>query len=138
MESETTVSYAHKFEYRNIPGHEGLYPALLLSISATESVDTVGVIDTGSVRTLFNGELAAAIGLRLEDGTPQALYPINGGVLRTKLLKAHILFNGLEFDLDICFSEARVNRNLLGRDFLEKIQVGFREHHRLIYLQQEI
>ncbi len=33
------------------------------------------------------------------------------------------------FELEIAFSTSEIQRNLLGRDFFDLVQVGIREHH---------
>ena len=38
------------------------------------------------------------------------------------------------FDLEIGVSTAPIKRNILGRDFLDKVQFGLREHHQTFYL----
>ena len=41
------------------------------------------------------------------------------------------------FELDVCFSEQKLRRNILGRDVLDKLQVGFREHYSRFYVSTE-
>ena len=137
MVLKTKVTYTYRFPYRNLPGHTGQFPVVPVMLSASRSVDAPGVIDTGSQRTIFDGGYASTIGLRLEDGTSIPIQPFGNGTFFTKALRCHIFFNGQDMELDVCFSEIKIPRNILGRDFLDRVQMGLREHHELVFLRPE-
>ena len=39
-----------------------------------------------------------------------------------------------EFELEIGFSESPIRRNILGRDFFNLLQIGFRERYLVFYV----
>lgn len=91
-------------------------------------VDVEAVLDTGAGRSLFDGRLATAIGLDLLAGTRTPYQPTSGPGIDGYLHPVRLLHDDLgEFDMQIGFSHGPIKRNLLGRDFFEHIQIGFRE-----------
>ncbi len=39
------------------------------------------------------------------------------------------------FELEVGLSTSAIKRNLLGRDFFNLFQIGFREHHQMVLLK---
>lgn len=129
-----TVNYTYDLAYRYIPNHEGHYPAIDIRLSTQGgSADVLTVVDTGAVRSLVSGEYALALGLNLNEGVRTDLSALQGSLIAWAHTVRVKLFE-LEFDLDLCFSDMTLPRNLLGRDILERLQVGIREYHNLLHL----
>ena len=102
------VTYEHQFEYAHDPDGER-YPRLSCQIAkAAEPEITVDVdahLDSGAGRSLFSGLIGTA--LDIDVGS---------------------------FDFELGFSSTDIHRNLLGRDFFNLAQIGFREHHLTFYV----
>ena len=99
-----------------------------------ESVETVAHIDSGATTSLFDGELASAIGI--------GFWP--GAVLPSRLSMAECLRRACtnvvqhehlgELQIPLAFSTGAVRRNVLGRDFLAYVQVGINERDLEFYV----
>jgi hypothetical protein len=134
----TTVSYDHEFPYPYDDSGES-YPFLQVQlINPTDPSRTVEVdahVDSGCGRSLFNGELAAAIGLQFMNGQAYKYSSTSGNGLSARLHQVTVSHPELgRFQLEVGFSEKRIWRNLLGRDFFALIQIGFRERHSTFYV----
>ncbi len=99
------------------------------------TVDVDAHLDTGTERSLFNGKLAIALGIDLLSG-PQLVYQTTvGSRLITALHLVRLTHPDLgSFNLEVGFSTTDIHRNLLGRDFFDLVQIGFREHHLTFYI----
>ena len=61
-----------------------------------------------------------------------------GAELVARLHKVRLVHDSLgSHELTVGFSERRIARNLLGRDFFDLFQIGFREHHSKILFSHE-
>ena len=136
-----TVAYAYQFPYRH--GRAGgLFPILPITImnprQPSRAVDTIVHLDSGAQRSLFDGTLARLIGLDLFDGRRLPFASAAGVSIEALLHAVRLSHPELgEFDLEIGFSTAPLRRNLLGRDFFNLVQVGFRERHLVFYVTPE-
>jgi hypothetical protein len=136
-----TVAYTHEFPYGYSP--EGrpfpILPIRLLNPrDLARSVEVAAYLDSGTDRSLFDGTLTHALGMDLPRGKRIAFFSTGGIGIDAFLHRVKISHPDLgEFDLDIGFSSVTLARNLLGRDFFNLVQVGFREHHLVFYVTPE-
>jgi hypothetical protein len=135
----TQVDYEYDFPYF-VPGDGGpAFPGLLANVSRLdnpeESVDVEAHIDTGAEFSVFGGWIATSIGLVLFEGEPINLAPTAGSVVPARLHNVRIKHDILgALELRVAFALDDIRRNLLGRDFLNLVQIGFRERHLAIYV----
>lgn len=126
------VTYDHQFTYsHDLDGQR--YPRLTLRVSnpqdLTQAVDIEAYLDSGAQRSLLGGWIGKALGLDVLEG-PQLTYESTAGIGLTATLHPVLLEHPDlgRFDMEVGFSSAPIRRNLLGRDFFNHLQVGFREH----------
>ncbi|MBI4515294.1 MAG: hypothetical protein HY699_05690 [Deltaproteobacteria bacterium] len=130
-----TVAYTHRFPY--IYDQRGdAFPALPLRITRPDrsghALDIDGYLDSGAQQTLIDGEVAQALGIDLLGGVGRRYQSITGVTIEARIHPVVLSHPELgSFDLDVAFSTVRIRRNLLGRDFFNLIQLGFREHHQV-------
>ena len=129
----TTVSYLHRFDY-GYDENESRLPLLKFRLSnptdPTLIVDLEAALDSGAERSLVDGRIGAALGLDVLGGKKLTFETMGGGLLPAALHTVQLSHTKLGvFDLEIAFSSSEIRRNLLGRDFFDRVQVGFREHH---------
>ena len=132
-----TVEYDHQFAY--LHGEDGRqFPGLLVNLhrlgEAEGGVDVDAYLDTGAEYSLFDGELARVVGLDLVSGEDFAFNSTSGERLPAKRHGVVVEHSDLgQFELVLAFSIGGIRRNLLGRDFLARVQVGFRERQSQFY-----
>lgn len=133
------VDYEHRFDYRRDPRDGNPRPILSFDLVNREApecrVQASGLLDTGCERSIFEGHLALMLGIDLLEA-PRVPYctaighrvevPIHPVRLEHPLLGS--------FDLEVGFAQFPLSRNLLGRDFLDHVQIGFREHRLEFYV----
>jgi hypothetical protein len=133
-----TVTYDHEFAYPNdLDGQH--YPRLTLRVSnpgdPTQALDIEAYLDSGAQRSLLNGWIAHTLGLDVLQG-PKQTYESTAGNAVTGMLHRvqleHADFGSL--DMEVGFSSIPIRRNLLGRDFFNPVQIGFREHQLSFYI----
>ncbi|MBI3756435.1 MAG: hypothetical protein HY267_00510 [Deltaproteobacteria bacterium] len=133
-----TVQYAYEISYAHDPFTGDPFPILPLQVTNLSNpgiaLDVNAYLDSGAQRSLFDGWIATSLGLDLLSG--QALsYGSLGGIIQGRLHQVRLSHFDLgEFDLEIGFSENPIRRNLLGRDFFNLIQIGFRERYLTFYV----
>lgn len=132
-----SVTYWYQFDYLyDLDGKQ--FPRLEFRVSNpstdAEPIDLRVHLDSGAERSLFNGWVGPALGIDVLDG-PRIDYETGTGTYFSANLHAVRLAHPDlgEFDLEVGFSSSEIPRNLLGRDFFDLVQVGFREHH-LVFL----
>jgi len=130
------VIYARTFPYRQ---GQSSFPGLLVRISnplyASRALDIDGHLDTGAQRSVFDGWIASEIGLDLASGARFGLTTTTGESIEARVHDVIVSHEALgDFRLGIAFTLGPIRRNLLGRDFLNLIQIGFREHHEEFYV----
>jgi hypothetical protein len=135
------IDYQHELSYTLMEdGSAARFPGLLVSVSESlgggvGSVTALAHLDTGAEFSLFNGAIAAALDLPLLEGEPIQLTATTGASIDARFHEVNIEHHVLgRFPLQIAFSLGEIRRNLLGRDFLNLIQIGFRERHGQIYV----
>jgi hypothetical protein len=113
------------------------FPGLPIEVSSPDHVgrlETYAQVDSGAELSLFDGRLVQRLGIDLMAG-PEILLASSGGFSITGRIH-QIELSHLDlgrFTLDAAISTVPIRRNLLGRDFFQHIQIGFREfHHTLL------
>ena len=131
------VDYQYSLNYRELEA--GSFPVLQVRITRPDNpdlgIDTDVYLDSGAERSLFNGDLLAALETDLINNS-SILYGSTFGDTVTGYLHGVLLTVSEvgDFNLEIGFSDRQIRRNLLGRDFFNLVQIGFREHQRQYYL----
>jgi hypothetical protein len=130
------VDYQHEFPYISVGEERFPILQLIMEPLAGEeaSIEVDAILDTGARYSLFDGRLLAAINLDLNDGAERTYYPVRGAGISARVHSVRISHEYLgDFNLNIGFSTEGIPRNLLGRDFFDRVQIGFREHHLIFY-----
>jgi len=132
-----TVDYSHRFYYREMI--EGRSPVLTATISTLaggeESIDVDAYLDSGASTSLFNGSFLTALHVPLINDRRKSFTSTAGHSIEAYIHRLRLTLPELgSFDLDIGFSSTQIVRNLLGRDFFNLVQIGFRERQLEYYL----
>ena len=124
-----TVSYSYAVPYVEIGGVAA--PALQVRIQAPggqDAIDMDAYVDSGASESLFDGSVLRVIGLDLLTGPVKRYQSTFDTVMEARLHRVRVSHDQLgSFDLEVGFSTAPIRRNLLGRDFFNLVQIGFRE-----------
>lgn len=131
-----TVDYQHQFNYREFS--TGRVPVLPLSVSlpgGQNSIDVDAHLDSGAERSLFNGFIISALGVVLQNDNRKPYTSTGGDTITGYMHHVRLLLPEVgSFDLEVGFSDRQIRRNLLGRDFFNLVQIGFREHRLQYFL----
>jgi hypothetical protein len=131
-----TVVYQHQFNYREFP--TGRVPVLPLSVSlpgGQDSIDVDAHLDSGAGRSLFNGFIIRGLGVELQNDSPKPYTSTGGDTITGYMHRVRLFLPEVgSFDLEVGFSNREIRRNLLGRDFFDLVQIGFREHQLQYFL----
>lgn len=134
------IHYQHELPYL-LPEslEDGSFPGLWVEVQqpglTDESLAVQAHIDTGAEFSVFNGFIARGIGLDLLAGGHITLVPTAGQGFGARLHRVRISHDILgSFELNVAFTLDEIRRNLLGRDFLNLIQIGFRERQSMMYV----
>ncbi len=133
-----TVSYEHQFDYFHDQRGER-FPALQIRIATPgnpeQALDIDAYIDSGAERSLLDGSIGRALGLDLFAGRQIPYVSTIGVRMEGWLHRVRLSHPDLGyFELEVGFSTGTIRRNLLGRDFFNLIQIGFRERHLAFYV----
>jgi hypothetical protein len=132
------VTYSNEFNYlRTARRH--LFPGLTIRVQKAHGPDnTVEIeahLDSGAEYSLFDGEIAGAIGLDLLSGGRRRYAATHGEALEARIHQVTLVHPELgSSSLPVGFSTVKIRRNLLGRDFFNLIQIGFRERQLSFYV----
>jgi hypothetical protein len=136
-----TVDYPLTARYQ--PGAGGTRAPLLLVelIRGDNSTRVLGTVDSGSTITVFNPEHAEVLGIEnLDEGEPTSVSAQAGPVdyyvfdLEMRIeLQTHVK----RFPCRVGFFTVRRPRNILGRDYIFRHQVGFHDMTEEIYFRPE-
>lgn len=132
------VTYEHEFPYSTTPAGRP-FPILQFRICVPghpePALDLHAQLDSGAERSLFDGWIAPDLNLDLLGG-PELSYLAASGVQITARLHPLQFYHASlgTFSLEVGLSTSRITRNLLGRDFFNLMQIGFRERHLLFYI----
>ena len=135
------VSYRVSFDYLRDPETGDPFPGLWVAVGNLDTDSRLEVqchLDSGAEISLFDGEIARGIGLDLQNG-PSQMYSTNSGAkLAARLHRIRLGHDELgEHQLRVGFSEQRLARNLLGRDFFSLFQIGFQERRSTLFFSPE-
>ena len=135
----SAVNYSLEARYL-IGAGGGSFPGLIVAVEKptvpTGSLEIRAELDSGAEYSLFDGEVATAIGLDLFSGKPFTFDTTSGATIDARILR--IVLRHVElgtFELPLRFSTGKIFRNILGRDFFDLIQIGFRERHLMVFLE---
>jgi hypothetical protein len=133
-----TVAYATAFNYRDLGN--GSFPVLQVELvnpaDPEQRVDVDAYLDTGASRSVFFGWIPAAIGLDLLHGQPLSYLNNMGQEQEGRVLPVTIRHPDLgQFTIELGFALWEAPRSLLGRDFLNLVQIGFRERQLEFYIE---
>jgi hypothetical protein len=129
------VIYVHSFSYSIDEFSGKSFPGLEFRISLPEAIDPAidinAYLDTGAELSIFDGALLIPrLGIDLMTGREVRLKAAAGFGISARIHRlalSHVQLG--RFILDAAISTVPIARNLLGRDFFEQIQIGFREFH---------
>jgi hypothetical protein len=133
-----TVEYRHQVEYSVFDGD--FFPALLVRVTnplSALAVDVDARVDSGAQMSIFSGDLCPGLEIDLLTGTKKVFATIGGAETDSRIHRvelAHSLIG--TFAMDIAFSINPIFRNLLGRDFFDRLDLGFSQRNRVLYLGQ--
>ena len=136
----TTVEYTHQFAYAHTE-KEGVCPVITVSMCPPELLPDDGIevdafLDSGTSTSLFNGSFLRGFDIDVINDRSKTFTSTAGVPLAAYLHRVKIMLPSLgTFDLDIGFSIDPIRRNLLGRDFFNLVQIGFRENQLQYYLK---
>jgi len=132
----TTVTYTYDFGYVSTGGRS--FPLLRLVVRAAngQAVAVDAHLDSGASQSLFDGEILSGIGVNLLDGPLKRYGSAIGAEMEARIHRIRLEHSELgNFDLDVGFSVGPLSRNLLGRDFFDFVQLGFRENQQSVFIE---
>ena len=98
------------------------------------AVEQDAFLDSGASRSMFRGEIPAMLGLNLLAGAPWSFETATGETIQARVHPVQLVLPATEdqpapmpMTLNVAFALGNVRRNLLGRDFFDLVQLGFRE-----------
>jgi hypothetical protein len=118
---------------------EGRSPVLTVTVSGLENaekaIDIEAYFDSGTSTSLFNGSFLTGLGMQLINERKMVFRSTAGTSVEAYLHRVRLTLPEVgDFDLDVAFSNGQIVRNLLGRDFFNLVQIGFRERQLEYYL----
>ena len=131
------VDYRYSFNYRQLGS--GSFPIIPVRITRQDDpevgIDADAYLDSGAERSLFNGHFLAALEIDLVNNKRKFYNSTIGDSITAYLHDVRISVpDAGDFNLEIGFTDGQIRRNLLGRDFFNLVQIGFREHQLQYYL----
>jgi hypothetical protein len=135
------VNYPVTIPYRTLPNMSGLQPAAeVVLFHGDKTVRAAGILDSGSVFTVFGQEFAGLLGI--DDVTQGAPARINtlAGMREIHFFDLEIAISaaGPRFSGQIGFFTGRVSRNILGRALIfSAFEIGFHERAQRIHLRPD-
>ncbi len=136
-----TIRYPFQFDYA-YDEDGNLLPRLAFALSRPKNrdrrVDIDAYLDSGSERSLIDGWVGKSIGLDVLSGPRIGFESTMGTVLTATLHAVRLSHSDLgDFELEVGFTSVNIKRNLLGRDFFNLLQIGFRERRQTFYVSLE-
>jgi len=132
-----TVTYQHQFNYREFETrHTPLLQLRLVYPSGSENgIDFDAHLDTGCEGSLFSGYLLQALGGTVMNDRRKRYGSTLGDSVTAYLHTVQLSLPDIsDFELEIGFTIGTIRRNLLGSNFFDLAQIGFRERQREYYL----
>jgi hypothetical protein len=135
------VSYGQELDYLRDSETGKPFPGLWIvvgNLSNNRQLEVQAHLDSGTEKSLFDGQIAKAIGVNLGDCEVLLYRSSTGAELVARIHKVQLVHEKLGArELMVGFSERGIARNLLGRDFFDLFQIGFRERYSKIYFSPE-
>jgi hypothetical protein len=135
------INIAYSYELDYLSDGDRRFPGLFVRFaSETDAVgfDTDAHLDSGAETSLFDGEITTVLGLDLLSGEERVFHTASGAEIEARLHEVTFFHDDLgEFTMKVAFSTGKIHRNLLGRDFMSLVQIGFRERHLRIHVERE-
>lgn len=129
------LSYLYPVDRRRVPPFPGLLLEITGSTGAQSAIEIQAHLDTGTEYSVFDGQFARTLDLDLLAGERVRLEPTHGGHLEARFHQVAVRHELLgQFPLRVAFTLGAIRRNLLGRDFMRLIQLGFRESQSALYV----
>jgi hypothetical protein len=129
------VKYRYKKDYRGYPNHEGVFPVVEMNIEAYgNGVDLLAIVDTGAQNSLLSPQYALQVGLVLGNGNLKNFTTACGSTMKAYGHDVQIRILDEVFKIELFFCETLLPRCLIGRDILEKMQIGLNESLSTLYL----
>ena len=131
----TEVTYDHSFSYSVDEFSGKSFPGLEVRLSVPGNDDLVtdvnAHLDTGAEFSVFDGApLVANNRIDLMSGREVKLSAAVGHAITARIHRLNLSHPQLgRFTLDAAISTVPIRHNLLGRDFFQHLQIGFRELH---------
>jgi len=136
-----SISFEHELDYLRDSLTGNPFPGLWIvvrNVAGNREIEVQAHVDSGTERSLLDGQIARALGLDLSTGNIQLFRSATGAELVSRLHRVVLAHDSLGVnELMIAFSETRLTRNLLGRDFFNLFQIGFRERRSKILIAAE-
>ena len=135
-----TVNYDYEFSYREEP--TGHFPIVQIRICNPRDpafgLDVDGYLDSGATASLLPGWMARSLGFELLAGSRRPYVSAAGPEFEARVHMVQITevydTDAEPFLLEVGFATSDVHRNILGRDFFNRMQIGFRENHLVFFL----
>jgi hypothetical protein len=111
------------------------FPGLEFHVSVPEkddpSADVRAYLDSGAEFSVFDGSLVVStLEIDLMAGREVRLSLAAGFAIVARVHRLNLYHPQLgRFSMEVAISTVPIARNLLGRDFFQRIQIGFREFH---------
>jgi hypothetical protein len=134
------VSYDLELDYLRDSARGSAFPGLWIVLGGREDreLEVMAHLDSGTETSLFDGRIGRAIGLDLSAGEILVFRSSTGAEIGASLHPVRVAQEKLGgYELTIAFGEQPITRNLLGRDFFNLFQIGFRERHLKIFFSAE-
>jgi hypothetical protein len=131
----TSVAYAHSFTYFVDEFSGKSFPGLKFHVSLPEkddpSADVQAYLDSGAEFSVFDGSLiVSTLQIDLMAGREVRLSAAAGFAIAARIHRLNLFHPQLgRFTTEAAISTVPIRRNLVGRDFFQHIQIGFREFH---------
>jgi len=132
------VEYKYRFPYPLDPQGDPS-PILQLRVfnpsNTFSGLDIDTHLDSGAEYSLLNGWIARTLGFDLLSGNLRTYGPLVGPTIAGRVHRVRLSHPELgNFDMEMGFSTVEIHREILGRDFFNLTQIGFRERQLTYYL----
>jgi hypothetical protein len=136
------VNYPVTIPYRTLPNMSGLQPAAeVVLFHGDRAVRAAGILDSGSVFTVFGQEFADLLGIDdITHGAPARINTL-AGMREIHFFDLEIAVSavGPRFSGQIGFFSGHVSRNILGRALIfSAFEIGFHERTQRIHLRPDM
>lgn len=130
-----------KFPYLKLPSHDPKLkwtarPYIRIRLRGqAASKDVYALIDSGADRSLFNTQMAQALGLNLDKAAEEIFSGIEGGSLKAKLHKVIVQIVGMSEEIEILagFINSSGVVAILGQDgFFDAFRIKFEKDHGIV------